>query len=181
VLVDVDEVELVGQAQRGDREAFGRLMRLHIRAVYAFACRFMPAREDVDDAVQEVFLKAFQGLPRFDPGRRRLKSWLLRITANTCIDMLRRRRLARASLGRATSQTVPYTEPAGLSGAFYHNSEVLKSALLALPGRERKAVILFFYHDLTHREIAGLLEIPLGTVKSRLRSAVRRLREELLR
>ncbi len=176
-----DEIELVRQAQRGDQEAFGHLMRLHISAVYAFACRFMPAREDVDDVVQDVFLKAFQSLPRFDPGRRRLKSWLLRITANTCIDILRRRRSARASIGQAMSQTVPYTEPAGLSGAFYHNSEVLKSALLSLPGRERKAVVLFFYHDLTHREISDVLEIPLGTVKSRLRSAVRRLREDLLR
>jgi RNA polymerase sigma-70 factor (ECF subfamily) len=76
---------------------------------------------------------------------------------------------------------VPYQEPTGLSGEFYHNSEVLKSALLALPTRERKAVVLFFYHDLTHREISDVLEIPLGTVKSRLRSAVRRLREDLLR
>jgi RNA polymerase sigma-70 factor (ECF subfamily) len=176
-----DEIELVRQAQRGDQEAFGRLMRLNIRAVYAFACRFMPAREDVDDVVQEVFLKAFQGLPRFDPGRRRLKSWLLRITANTSIDILRRRRSARAYVGRAMAQAVPDPEPAGLSGEFYHNSEVLKSALLALPTRERKAVVLFFYHDLTHREISDVLEIPLGTVKSRLRSAVRRLREDLLR
>ena len=175
-----DEIDIITRAQQGDREAFGALMRAHTGAIYTFACRFLPTKEDVDDVVQDVFLKAYENLPRFDPSRRRFRSWLFRITANTSLDLLKKQKTATRyarQLGRAEAA---FSEPAGLSAQFYHNSRELKSALQSLPDRERQALLLFYYHEMTHREIADVLGTPLGTVKSRLRSAMNRLKGDLL-
>jgi len=178
--VCADEIDIIRQAQQGDREAFGALMRVHTGAIYSFACRFLPTKEDVDDVVQEVFLKAFRHLPRFDPSRNRFRSWLFRITATTSIDLLKKQKTATKYARQLSRAEAAFSEPAGLAERFYHNSQELKASLQSLPERERQTVVLFYYHDLTHREIADALRIPLGTVKSRLRSAVNRLRGELL-
>jgi len=175
-----DEIDRVVEAQQGSREAFGDLMRQHVGTVYSFASRFMPGRDDVDDVVQEVFLKAYQNLPRFDASQGKFSSWLLRITANTSIDLQKKRKTIRKYTDLQARSEPVFTEPRVLSEAFYHNSKELQSALQLLPDRERQAVLLFYYHDLTHREISDVLMIPLGTVKTRLRSAIGRLREELL-
>ncbi len=175
-----DETKKVLEAQQGDREAFGYLMRLYAGTVYNFACRYLPGKEDVDDVVQDVFLKAFQNLPRFDASQGKFSSWLLRITANTSIDLLKKRKTA-ANYSRLLAQSgAVFSEPRVLSETFYHNSKELKSALQFLPRQEHQTVLLFYYHDLTHREISDVLKIPLGTVKTRLRSAIGRLRKELL-
>ncbi len=178
--VCADEIDMIRRAQQGDREAFGHLMHLHTGAIYNFACRFLPAKDDVDDVVQDVFLKAFRNLHRFDPSRRRFRSWLFRITANTSLDLLKKRRTVSGYARQQASTAPAFSEPRALSERFYHNSKDLKSVLQDLPGRERQAVLLFYYHDLTQREIADVLGIPLGTVKSRLRSAIHRLRGHLL-
>ncbi len=175
-----DEIDIIKRAQRGDRDAFGHLMQLHAGVVYNFACRFLPTKEDVDDVVQEVFLKAFQSLPRFDPSRRLFRNWLFRITANTSLDLLKKQKTIRRYARQQRRAEIAFSEPADLASRFYHNSEELKSALQHLPARERQAVLLFYYHELTHREIADVLRVPLGTVKSRLRSGIGRLRKDLL-
>jgi len=175
-----DEIDQILEAQQGDREAFGHLMRLHVGTVYNFACRYLSAKEDVDDVVQEVFLKAFQNLPRFDVSRGKFSSWLLKITANTSIDLLKKRKTAANYSRQHAHSEALFAEPRVLSETFYHNSKELKSALHLLPSQEHQTVLLFYYHDLTHREISDVLMIPLGTVKTRLRSAIGRLRKELL-
>ncbi len=178
--MSIDEIEIVRQAQSGDREAFGRLMKLHAGAVYNFAHRYMPDKDDVDDVVQDVFLKAFQNLSRFDPSQRLFKSWLFKITANTSLDILKKRRHAEGYKKEHNPGRGMQFENPGVNESSVHNRRELQYALQDLPDRERQAVLLFFYHDLTHREISDVLWIPLGTVKSRLRSAMIRLRQQLL-
>lgn len=178
--MSVDEIEIVRQAQSGDREAFNHLMRLHTGAIYNFTNRFIPDVDDIDDVVQEVFLKAFQNLPRFDSSRRLFRSWLYKIAANTSMDALKKRRIADRYQRQNAHKENTHTENPGLSEHARQRKRELQFALQSLPGRERQVVLLFFYHDLTHREISGVLGIPLGTVKSRMRSAVTRLRKQLL-
>ena len=175
-----DELDIVTKAQRGDQDAFGELMRAHTSAVYNFACRFLSSKDDVDDVVQDVFLKAYQSLPRFDPSQKRFRNWLIRITANTSIDLIRKQKTVREHARSESRRPAASSEPAGLAERFYHNSNELMASLQHLPARERQVVLLFYYHDLTHREISEVLHLPLGTVKSRLRSAISRLSNELL-
>jgi RNA polymerase sigma-70 factor (ECF subfamily) len=176
----VDEIEIVRQAQSGDREAFDHLMKLHAGSIYNFTHRFMHEEDDVDDVIQEVFLKALQNLHRYDPTRGMFKSWLFRIAANTSMDIQKKRRSAHKYKIQHNTEEDLRTDNPGHSDRSRQDKRELQAALQSLPGRERQVVLLFFYHDLSNREISEILGLPLGTVKSRMRSAVIRLRKQIL-
>ena len=175
----MDEPIAVERARKGDHEAFGALVEHHGAAIANYLYRFMPDKDDIDDRLQEVFLKAYLSMTRFDPTRGAFRTWLFRIAANTSLDEVKRRR--REEFRRETASTTwrDDTSTAWLPGEEAHSVEHLRTALQSLPALERQVVLLSFYHDLTYREIAQILDIPLGTVKSRMRSAMTRLRREV--
>lgn len=175
----MNDAAMVSRAQRGDVGAFEVLARRHGSAITNYLSRFMPDEDDVEDLFQEVFLKAYLNLSRFEASRGSFRAWLFRIAANASLDELKRRRRseakreAAAELWTEMAEEIPVPDNERQAGAD------LRSALQSLPDTERQVILLSFYHDLKYREIAGILDVPLGTIKSRMRSAMSRLRQKV--
>jgi RNA polymerase sigma-70 factor (ECF subfamily) len=175
---------LVDSARKGDRHAFDELVRSTWAGTYTLAYRLTGNEEDANDVVQEAYLRAFSGLPRFR-GEARFSTWLYRVTANCANN-----HLARASRSRHDE-----LDPDGIDqGAvrdrrLEHDPEAhasagderaqLAAALLRLPWRQRQVVVLRDVYDLSHKAIAAELGISEAAAKVRLQRARRRLREDL--
>ncbi len=174
-----DEI-LVDRAREGERRAYEQLVHRHSDAILNFLLRYMPDRDDAEDIAQEVFIRAFGNLDRFDPGRGRFRSWLFTIAANLSINELKRRERA---VVREEIATELFLATSGNEQALERSldvAEILHPALQTLSDPERQVILLSYYHDLTYREIADTLGIPLGTVKSRMYCGVMRLKKILV-
>jgi RNA polymerase sigma-70 factor (ECF subfamily) len=169
------ELELITQAQRGDKLAFGELVRRHREGVVNVVYRMCGDAHLAEDAAQEAFIRAWQHLHRYRP-RAPFRNWLYRIATNVARDVLRREResVDIEALPLAASEQGPETAVEGRE-----RGERVRQAVLALPPASREALILREYEGLSYREIADVLDIPIGTVMSRLNYARNRLRESL--
>jgi RNA polymerase sigma-70 factor (ECF subfamily) len=155
------------QVQAGNESALGTLVERWRSPLFGFLQR-RTGPSDADDLFQETWLRVVRARRRFDP-RRRFSTWLFQIANNLCRD--RFRRSAVALRGRVAYAELP-AAPASSPDVRLD----LQRRLGALPDRLREVLVLRYYRDLGEREIAELLEIPAGTVKSRLHAAVRALR-----
>jgi RNA polymerase sigma-70 factor (ECF subfamily) len=169
------EIDLITRAQRGDRHAFGELVRRHQQGVINVVYRLCGDGELAQDAAQEAFIRAWQHLPDYEP-RSPLRNWLYRIAVNVARDALRRRRETVDVDGLPLASPDP--GPAVLAQRA-ERAEWVRQAVLALPPASREALVLREYEGLSYREIAETLSIPIGTVMSRLNYARTRLRETL--
>lgn len=154
--------ELVAAAQNGDRAALERLLRSHQPRLYA-VCRRLTANDaDADDATQDTLIAIVRGLGRFD-GRSSFSTWAYRIAVNTSVDELRRRRR------RPEPSDTPETTTWSTSDAGDVPTKVdVDRALLQLPVEFRAAVVLRDLCGLDYAEIAEVLQVPGGTVRSRI-------------
>lgn len=168
-----DERALVLAAQRGEREAFSRLVRTHERRAYAVARAIVVNHEDAEDAVQEAFLHAYRALHRFLPDQA-FGAWLHRIVANAALDITRRRKVRDADELPETVAS-PFRDPAE-SSELRHR---LESALAKLPARQRAVIVLHDVEGYRHAEIGRMLGIPEGTARSDLHYARSTLRAVL--
>jgi RNA polymerase sigma-70 factor (ECF subfamily) len=162
-----DEV-LVRRAVDGDQGAFTELVRRHEGRVFAVAMRMLGREEDALDATQDAFLTVYRKSGQFR-GESAFTTWLHRITVNACYDILRKK--ARQPLLRAVGDDEREVEPG--PPVEDHAAEVaggidVERALQLVPEDFRAVLILADVHDLAYDEIATILEIPTGTVKSRL-------------
>lgn len=172
----VRDAELAALAQAGDREAFGVLVSRYAAQARRVARAALGNTADADDAAQDGFLAALKNLGRYDP-QRPFGPWLLRIVANAATDRLRRGRVRAAEAlpaGLAAPQPGPDRETD--SRAF---QEALRAALATLPERQRMAIVLFDVEGYSHAEIAEMLRVPQGTVRSYVFHARRALRTAL--
>jgi RNA polymerase sigma-70 factor (ECF subfamily) len=177
-LPSAEERRLVTEAQSGNADAFGVLVRTHQRRAYAVARAIVPTHEDAEDAVQDGFLHAYRALDRFLPGQP-FGAWLHRIVANAALDLTRRRRVRDAEALPDNLTTGPY-DPAEASDL----RSRLRSGLASLTVRQRAVIVLHDVQGFRHGEIGRLLGIPEGTARSdlfharlALRRALRALRE----
>jgi len=156
------DVELVRRFLSGREEAFVELMNRHERRVYNLAYRMLGRTEDARDATQEAFLSCFRHLPDFR-GESAFSTWLHRIAVNACFDILRRRPPITTSLEDQpdAAQSPDHAERTAQAAD-------VQRALLAVPSEFRAALIMHEIQDLPVEEIATILGIPTGTVKSRL-------------
>lgn len=139
---------------------------------------FNSSTADVDDLAQETFLRVFRGLPRFeDKGPGRLKKWILTIAARIAIDHLRRTRPPQETFDEAVHG--PSTARTDELAQFRHLSDRVDRALGELGAEQRSVLVLRQLHAFDYQEIADILQIDLGTVKSRLHRARARLRNAL--
>ena len=176
-IAEQGEAELVARAAAGDREAFGVLVERYAGVARRVARAVLGNPEDADDAAQDAMLSALVKLEQYDR-RRPFGPWLLRIVANAATDRRRRRTVRRAEPldpGFVAGGPRPDTtaERRALAGR-------LREALAELPERRRMAVVLFDVEGYSHGEIAEILGIPEGTVRSEVFHARRRLRALLV-
>lgn len=173
---DLNENELVSNAQQGDKWAFGELVRRHHQSTVTVAYRMCGDVSLAEDAAQNAFIKAWQSIPSYKP-RSPFRNWLYRIAVNAALDLLRRepgRTEDIDELQLTSSSTAPEAAVIELElGAR------VQQAVLSLPPASRAVLVLREYESLAYREIADILDIPVGTVMSRLNYARKLLRESL--
>jgi RNA polymerase sigma-70 factor (ECF subfamily) len=170
-----DERELVRRVLSGDREAFRLIVLRHQGMLNELIYRQTGDRTGSEDLVQETFLRAFRALDRFDPTYR-LSTWLARIGLNVARDHGRRKKVRQDAPPQFFASPKPGPGPfeaAAEAEAVSHATQ----ALDALPDPQREVIVMAVYGGFSQREIAQALEIPLGTVKTRQRTALKRLRE----
>jgi len=168
---EVEDRDLVGKARRGDVEAYNCLVSRWEKRLYNYLLKLVGDREDALDLTQEVFLKAYQALRKLeDPSR--FAPWLYRIAHNEAYSLLRRRRpeeeLDEIAPPWAASRLLPA-----------ETALAVAAALGRLPEEQREAVVLKIYEGFKFEEIASILDCPISTVKSRVYTALDRLKEAL--
>jgi len=171
-------VDLLRQVARGEREAFAGLYDRHASLVLAFATRLLGARSDAEDLLQEVFLQVWRQAGDYDPSRGSPEAWLLTITRSRGIDKLRSRR-RRGESERPADEAGPAEGEGGVVQSGESQAEArltVATALGELPEPQRRVLELAYLDGLTQTEIAERLREPLGTVKTRMRTALERLR-----
>lgn len=163
----------------GESSALGELYDRYGSLAYALAFRIVGNAGDAEEIVQDVFLHVWRQAERYDPARATVTGWILMLTRSRAIDRLR----ARQSRPRLGERDLDWGhEPARdqeMAAITQQAATRMKAELEALPDAMRKAIELAYYDGLAHAEIAERLQEPLGTVKTRLRSALTRLRATL--
>lgn len=162
--------ELIERARNGDSEALDDLLRRHHTRLHAVCLRILGRRADADDAAQNALIAIVRGLPTFD-GRSAFSTWAYRIATNAALDELRRRRRRpqpRLDPTEATSRTPEPDPRAERALLAFENRELLERALAELPDDFRVAVVLRDVADLDYESIASILDVPIGTVRSRI-------------
>ena len=178
------EAELIESAAQGDQEAFRHLWEAHHAAAMAAALRLCHQRALAEEITQGAFLLAWRGLPRFQKGSP-FRPWLMRILFRHALDVMEKQRtyLRPISLDDTLELEVPlssasHIEQADLQEQVVQREEV-QQALAQLSAEQRQVIALRYGADLTEADIAQVLGMPVGTVKSRLNRARERLRELL--
>ncbi len=162
----LDDASLVEAAQAGDRFALDQLLRRHYDRVYAVCRRIVGSQRDADDACQEALIKITRSVPRFD-GRSSFGTWAYRIATNAALDELRKRQ--RRPVPHDDDQSPEAVDPRGArSVELVDDRLAIDAALAELNDDLRSAVVLRDVADLDYQEIADTLEVPIGTVKSRI-------------
>ena len=169
------EHDLVRRAQQGDRGAYSDLVRQHHSGVINVVYRMCGDSQIAEDAAQEAFIRAWQNLDRYQP-KSAFRNWLYRIATNAALDMLRKDRheLDIEGVPLAARKAGPEQVIESVQRA-----ERVKAAVLALPAGSRAVLVLREYEGLSYKEISETLEIPIGTVMSRLNYGRNLLREQL--
>lgn len=183
----VTEQDLVARAKAGDQDAFEQLVLDNQNKVYSLALRMAGDREEAADLAQEAFLKAWQGLPAFQ-GDSSFATWVYRLTANVCIDFLRkqRRRKETAPAVSLDDEHAGWAEPADWAQDPQRRleqaevSQAVDRGLSALPDHHRQILVLRELSGLSYQEIGQALDLDMGTVKSRIARARLALRAILL-
>lgn len=166
---------------RGDQAAFAELYDRHARLVYSLALRILQDRADAEDIVQDVFAQVWAQAARYDAARGAVAAWMLMLTRSRAIDRLRAKRVRpeAAPAADTAESVVDLAAAPDLELLSAEQVTRLQRALQELPDAQRTALELAYYEGLTHVEVAARLAEPLGTVKTRIRQAVLKLREAL--
>jgi RNA polymerase sigma-70 factor (ECF subfamily) len=178
---DPTEAHLIERARRGEKAAFGRLIRMHQRRIYACAIRMLGDRGEAEDAVQETFLRAWRALDRFD-GRAELSTWLYRICINVSLNAIRRRKRVDLSdpdlPSPVADPTQGLTDPRDGAQALQLYARLAR-ALDQLSPSLRATVVLVLIEGMPQKEASEVLGCSEGTIAWRVHEARRRLRAAL--
>lgn len=158
----------------GDHEDFAALFEQYKNLVYKTAYLMLGNPQDAEEALQEIFVLVYRSLAGYDPGKGAITTWLYRVSMNYCLNQRRKRRVAVAPLDAAERAPA-----ATLSAGELAERDAVREAVARLGADQRAVVVLRYYFELPLQEIAEVLGVPVGTVKSRLDRALRALRRTL--
>lgn len=170
-----DEKKWLEASRNGDPQAFSMLVDMYAKPIYNLCYRMLGNAQDAEDAAQEAFLRAYRSINRYDPDRK-LITWLLSIAAHYCIDQQRRVKAPQVSL----DETAPIElaeHGAGPEKAYLQRetSDEVQHLLSQISPRDRAAIILYYWYDLSYQEIASQLKLTESALKTRLHRARRSL------
>jgi RNA polymerase sigma-70 factor (ECF subfamily) len=169
-----DEALLAGFGAR-DAGASAAFMRRFQSRVFGLALTVLGDRDEAEDAAQDAFLRAFRHADAYDPRRGSVATWLLSITRNVAIDHARMRRSEPVDAGVLLAQAVEPGAPPDERGIASDEASRLRAAIATLPDEQRRALLLAAFFGRTAREIGALDGTPIGTVKTRIRTAMLKL------
>jgi RNA polymerase sigma-70 factor (ECF subfamily) len=175
LLADEDLISLV---QARDARAFSTLYDRHSRAAYSLAYRMMGEPQAAEDVLQDALLKVWRNASSYRPERGSVRTWLLSIVHNRGIDQLRHL-ASRRRMQEKVEAAAPTSQPSDAFTESWRNvqREQVREALRSLPEEQLKVLELAYFSGYTHVEIAELLELPLGTVKGRMRLGLKKIRD----
>ena len=178
-----DAANLIARIAKGDREAFSRFYDALASVAFGLIRRVLRDPGVAEEVLQDVFWEVWRDAPQYDPGRGTPEAWLLMRAKSRAIDKLRSiRRRGQTFVAPVDEGLAPAAaEPGGDAAERAEDRGVIRSALDALPQVQREAIELAYYAGLTQTEIAERLRQPLGTVKTRIRLGLERLREAVKR
>ncbi len=154
------------EGKSGGLMVFEAILTAHERPILNYLIRLVGQREDAEDLTQETFLRLYTNLRRIDTGRN-VRGWLYRVATNLAFDALRKRkRLKEAPLEAAEEVPAPASRPADWAEGLD-----IRRALIRLPHLHQSVLLLYYHDEFSYREIASILNIPLGTLKTHLRNA----------
>ncbi|MGZ3768352.1 MAG: RNA polymerase sigma factor [Bdellovibrio sp.] len=169
----VSDLELVGKVKAGDRRAFSELVKRHQRSVLRLSLRFVKDMDTAEDVTQEAFIKAYEKLNSFE-GRASFKSWLFQIAVNTARNKIREWKRDVVDI-----ENVHLAVDAEAETALVHTAvaDILHTEVEKLPFKQKTALVLRVYEDLSFNEIAEIMECPYDTAKANYRHALMKLRQ----
>ena len=179
--VSAEGVDLIARIAQGDREAFGRFYDAFAPLAFGVIRRILQQPGDAEDVLQEVFWEIWRLAGRYEPGRGAPAAWVVTRARSRAIDRLRSLR-KRDEVGVEAIDSVATTQRTETGADLatrVHDRELVRGVLGHLQPPQREVVELAFFGGLSHTEIATRLEQPLGTVKTRMRAALKRMRELL--
>ena len=181
------EQELVHRAKSGDQDAFAQLVSQNEKRIYNLVLRMVGDPEDALDLSQEAFLNAWKGLPAFK-GDSAFSTWIYRLASNACLDFLRSKKRRQDTIGSALSLDDEESPPPPADDRLRpeeqlerkERTQALHRALQQLPDHQRQVIVMRELSGLSYQEISDVLDLDLGTVKSRLTRARLALKKLLL-
>ena len=174
--MDPEEADLIARISAGDREAFGEFYDLHASVLFGFCVRILRDARDAEDVLQETFVQAWRDARRFDPVRASARGWLFTIARSRALDRWRSRRSYESRVAVSDDPGLERAAGAADEAAAADTRAFVERALGTLSGNEQAVLRLAYFEGLTQEEIAGRLGEPLGTVKSRTRAGLAKLR-----
>jgi RNA polymerase sigma-70 factor (ECF subfamily) len=178
-LQDTESLWLI-KAQKGDGEAFTKLVEAYQKPVFNMCYRMLNNAEDAEDAAQETFLRAYKALRRYD-NKRAFATWLLSIAAHYCIDQIRKRRITMVSIEDMPYMELSDGEPGPeKSMGNKEDKEKIRSLLTSLNPTDRAAVVMYYWYDFSYDEIAEVLNLTMSAVKSRLHRSRREMAQSCI-
>jgi RNA polymerase sigma-70 factor (ECF subfamily) len=179
-MVEFDPARLITQiAATQDRGAFAELFLHYAPRVKAMMMRRGAYTDRAEDLAQETLLRVWRKAAQFDPNRASASAWIFSIARNVSVDLVRRESKAAAWLKEQGKPEEGDLDEPELHLLVAEREDLVRASIAALPDEQLRVIRLSFFDGLAHSEIAGLLGLPLGTVKSRIRLALQRLRDRL--
>jgi RNA polymerase sigma-70 factor (ECF subfamily) len=173
--------ELMSLVRAGESRAFEVLYERHSAAAFSLAYRMCGTRAAAEDVTQEAFLAAWRSGARYDRARGSVRTWLLGIVHNRAIDLLRRGAVhdRRRAADESAAERLPAPERTDVEAARREDARAIRDLIDGLPDEQGRVIELAYFGGFTHREIAEMLDAPIGTVKGRMRLGLEKLRAGL--
>lgn len=173
-----EDIALMQRIEKKDQSAISDLYQRYQPLIYSMAFNVLRNRTLAEEVTQDIFVQVWQTPKKWDPNKGKLSSWLMTVTRYTAIDRLRKEQ-RQPPVSAKPLETLAHLLPSGEHGsdALRDNSRLLRQLIQELPKEQRQMIYLAFFRGMTHTDIAKQHNIPLGTVKSRIRLGLSRLKD----